>query len=387
MISEVAVEKKQFDNVFYMINNAILFVYVFFAVFFPADNSNIKVISLIIFFIYNIFPLLKSKLNKSQLWLIGFTTIWTIVTFGLSLITSNSEIITIIKRIYPSVILLMAVIVPINKLNFEKYFILALKIMAVVITMCAALDFLKILDLTKNPLCNYMHSSSNAMIGKGDDFSFYYLIFFKTSPLLLFLVFKSLKNKQYFWFLISSVSVILSGTRANVFTLFALFVLYILFVNGKDFNKFISIVVLFLILFVVLLPMMYDYISNIFIAKSGSDAVRDGHLKGIFEVLNNPVNLLFGTGWGSSFYSYGLGQNVSMVELAYWDILRQVGIIAFIPYIFMLLMPLFSAIKNKHYDAVCAYLGFLIITYTNPFLFSSTGYLAIVYMYIKKEQL
>ena len=72
-----------------------------------------------------------------------------------------------------------------------------------------------------------------------------------------------------------------------------------------------------------------------------SDLVRHGHIRGLIEVFqNNPILLLIGTGIGSTFYSYGVMQYVSSIEIPYLDLFRQMGFVLFIIYMILSLFLL-----------------------------------------------
>lgn len=112
-----------------------------------------------------------------------------------------------------------------------------------------------------------------------------------------------------------------------------------------------------------------------------SDLVRLGHIRGLIEVFqNNPIFLLIGTGIGSSFYSYGVLQYVSSIEIPYLDLFRQMGFILFTIYMMFIMYPLKKIYRQKHY--LFMYVCYLLIAATNPLLFNSTFYLIYIYIFI-----
>jgi hypothetical protein len=250
----------------------------------------------------------------------------------------------------------------------------------------AMLDVIGILDIYNNPILMWFYYSNNAMIGKGSHVTFYYLIFFKTSPLLFLSLFYCLKNKKYFSALINCIAIFFSGTRANVFILVACLIFYFIFLQPNKTFRHISIILcIFALVYILIDRSIINYIVDIFERKSSSDLVRNGHLLGIFKYWStNQLNFLVGSGFSSEFYSYGVGEYVSNIELSYWNLLRQVGLLPFIVIFCIYLYPLVSLSKDKNnYWIIISYVAYLIIAYTNPFLYSSTGVTLLLFLYFK----
>ena len=120
-----------------------------------------------------------------------------------------------------------------------------------------------------------------------------------------------------------------------------------------------------------------DNIMN-FAGSITSDQIRNRQFDSYLLIFSNPINLLFGTGFGSSFYNLGRNAFAVTAELAYFDLLRQIGLIFFIPFLLFILFPFYVLRDNT---IKVSYLGYLLISFTNPLLFSSTGFLVYLYMY------
>jgi hypothetical protein len=180
------------------------------------------------------------------------------------------------------------------------------------------------------------------------------------------------------------IALIISGTRANV--LFpVLFVLIFALFHVKNKYKDIKYI-LFIFIFVTLMLFLNDLImifKETFISKGAiSNTIRLGHIQGIKELfVNKPWIILFGSGMGSEFYSYGINSLTSSIEWSYVDLLRQMGIFFFMIFMFFVLAP-FVFIKKIAIYKKYSYLTYLFIAATNPLLFSSTSYLVFIYMYI-----
>ena len=109
-----------------------------------------------------------------------------------------------------------------------------------------------------------------------------------------------------------------------------------------------------------------------------SDNVRKGQMQSYKEIFSDFDNLFIGTGLGSYFYNYGRMEMVNSAEYAYLDLIRQVGVMFFLLFMIFVLYPLN---QNIALNRKVIYIGYLAIAFTNPLLFSSTAFLAYIYMY------
>lgn len=366
------------------VNKALIFAFLFNVVFLPNDTFNIKIISLLCLLLLNILTFLNIK-DKREMYLFLFGGIITSFTIVVSIFLTK-EIYSNISMGYPGFIMLLYPIIKKYKINFEKIFISMLKFMAYFMVICALLDILKILDIMNNPILMWLHDTSNAMVGKGPHLPLYYMMFLKTSPLLFVALLYCLPKKQYFSAMVVAGAILVSGTRANMFMMIFVVAVYFCFLQKSKQGRTISIITFFIAGMIILIDFrLVEFVLDMFQRKSSSDSVRSGHLQGIFEYWNsNPINFIIGSGFSSKFYSYGVLEEVASIELSYWNLLRQVGIIPFILIMCMYLYPIFYILKKKRKNGIYlafAYLAYLVISYTNPFLYSSTGVTLLLYMY------
>ncbi len=129
-------------------------------------------------------------------------------------------------------------------------------------------------------------------------------------------------------------------------------------------------------------PRLIQYASKMMQSAGsiGSDAVRSGQLKGLIEALRNPASLILGAGYGNVLiFDYGRGRQSTEFELAYFSLLRKVGLIWFAAYMTVLIKPLFKRIRVT---TKILHLGYLAIAFTNPLLYSSTAMIMFLYVYI-----
>jgi len=112
---------------------------------------------------------------------------------------------------------------------------------------------------------------------------------------------------------------------------------------------------------------------------SGTLNVRAGHFNSIIEVWsNNPINLLFGFGLGSTFYSSGAGKVVSNIEIDHLNVIRKYGLLWGTVFFFWVMQVAFSAIRNRQDDVRSLGWGLLVaflVAGTNPVLISPIFFL------------
>lgn len=362
-------------------HKCLIALFVFCAVLFPQDVAHIKILSLGILLMFAVLNILSGKKSGFDIVVIIFGLMITSINIVLSSIITQ-DILGSLKIGYPGFVLLIWFIIKKYGMFFKQIFFIALKLICIMIILFAALDIANVLKLTANPIAMWFHNSGNAMIGYGTSITGI-ILFFKTTPLLLLLQNDYFKNRKYVRGFIVCFAMILSGTRANMLTsILLIFVHFIFIEKNKKAKKIFWLVVLLAALLTA--NKVTTLIKNLFEAKSGSDSVRSGHLRGILLYWKqNPISLLFGSGFTSEFFSYGTNSYVSNIELSYWNLCRQVGLIMFIILMAMYIYPIFKLLKykKKYLSEICAYVGFLVIAYTNPFLYSTTGMMILLFMY------
>ena len=369
-------------SLFRLVNRGLFFIFLFNVVFIPNDTFNLKIVSLGVLLLLN-FPkiILSPASTERTIALVGGgITAYTI--FKSILLTG--EVYENIRIGYPGFILLLLPTIFYNKIEFRKVFIIILRLLALFAVVMSLLDLLHIVDMYENPILIWFKDSSNAMIGRGPHVPFYYCIFFKTSPLLYVCLVDSFNKENPFWVLISALALVISGTRANVIMLVFTVVVYLCFLQSKKKHRRFAIYTLLLFTVVLLIDgRTVDFIIDVFQRKASSDSTRDGHLQGVLEVwIKSPWKFIFGSGYSAEFYSYGLNAYTSNIELSYWNLLRQVGAFPFFLMMFGCIYPALRLIeRRREYGFLLAYFSYMVVAYSNPFLYSSTGLTIILFIY------
>ncbi len=218
------------------------------------------------------------------------------------------------------------------------------------------------------------------------------MVWYRTSPLLVFpltyflhilLIKKKRTNRTVNFLILFSIifTLFLSGTRANLLSLILILVIYTdiyLFHNHKKlfilYNEFVFVVGLYLISSALIILFSKNEPSNI---------IKYGHLVSYLQLFTtNPSILLWGQGIGLPFYSSGAQEAVFVTELQYFEMVRIWGIPITLVFICVLLLPIIEDLHAKSINHITiAYVAFLFIAGTNPFLLDSTGMLVLVYVF------
>ena len=205
-------------------------------------------------------------------------------------------------------------------------------------------------------------------------------IYFVTAPLLVIStayytekVLSSvgrIKWKYLIFLIITFLSFFLTGSRNSVIiSLVTPLLVYLIYSKTKIksymiFSSFIGIIFFY----------FRDAIFFMFSSTSKSNLGRLSLLGDYIRELEIPSTFLFGQGLGATFY---VSVNSSMqwiAELTYLEIIRHYGMFMGGILILMLLYPFiyYKRYSDKKYLLI-AYIGYLTMCITNPFIFSSSG--------------
>jgi hypothetical protein len=364
------------------LNYGLFSVFVTINVLFPGDIFNIKKFMFLTILFLNMRALVSGMMKRENFYIVFFGFIYPIMLIVYStLLTGNLW--TSFTRSFAAFLFLAMIIIRESRLNIEKIVLNAVKLIAILTIGLVLSDMLRLIDINSpSILREMMYGLDMGLMGKSPSYPLYYKVFFKTSPLMVFLLFRSFYKENIIWVVLAIITLIVSGTRANaIFTLFFIGLFY-MFYGAQRYKK-IKYVMAFIGIAIGIL--MFPFLVNVFIGivvKRGivSDTVRAGHIQGLVELFNQkPWILIFGSGMGSFFYSYGAKMMVSSIEWSLLDLWRQMGAGFFGLYLVFILLPVFK----KYIDPYkrFAYFTYLCIAATNPLLFSSTFYMVIYIMY------
>lgn len=225
---------------------------------------------------------------------------------------------------------------------------------------------------------------SAAKIGPRDFNGFIvYMVYYKTSVLLVFLMAHFATGRNFFailFCLLVSVALVMSATRANAIVGSILLASYIYFYIFDRVRVLSYLYALFII--VAGLLMVYIGYQHFFSLNEISNKVKIGHIIGYLEYFSNSgVSLVLGSGAGTGFYTPAYDKFIYASELSYFELYRLYGILS-IPFLFLILYPLY-AWRNLGREYGMAWVCYLLVAGTNPLLLSSTGMVAILIIYGK----
>jgi len=377
---EIYDERKKYYNILVGFLSSL---FLFFAIFMPADNLNFKKILFAVLIFLGINIILTNLLNNKYGFLAFMALIFPVFFILLSYFLGNN-IRTAIQIGYPGLYLVLFFLFLDEELCYTKVFINLLKVLAVFIVICGALHYIRALSIYNNIILQYLYSTENAMVGDAGNTSFGLMIFIKSSSLLIILLGYSLSCGDYKWIIISSVALFFSGTRANVFGMALLLIIW-LFLWKPEKNKMKIVrwflLVLFILLFIIVIKSFILYIQAIFIKRSGNDLTRLNYFYDVYELIRrNPSSLILGTGFGSDIYISRYNKFSNIIEASYLDMFRQIGIIGMSFFSYFLIKPIQKI--NRYFWIVFSYIIYLIIASTNPLLYTSTAYIGYIYIYL-----
>jgi hypothetical protein len=122
----------------------------------------------------------------------------------------------------------------------------------------------------------------------------------------------------------------------------------------------------------------HDEIATLFDPNEASNSVKLLMLNDYAAIFSDPSNLVFGKGLGSYEYWSGRGYKFD-TELTYLEIIRNFGLLLGGLMILLLIYPIvYAFILHRSYkekNIVLAYAAYLVMSMSNPLLFSSMGIL------------
>ncbi|WP_157493676.1 hypothetical protein [Draconibacterium sediminis] len=218
------------------------------------------------------------------------------------------------------------------------------------------------------------------------------MIYFRTSPLLVFplayflqriLMDKTSKARFIHYFILTAiiVTLFLSGTRANLVSLLFIILFYVCLWTFKKSKP--AFILLSLVLSLVFIYEVSTILTILFDKSEISNSVKLGHFESYLDYFSkNGLQLFFGQGFGGAFYSSGFNKLTTVTELTYLETIRVWGLPITFIFILILILPIIKDIRDKNFSSVSvAYIAYLFIAGTNPFLFSSTGMMVLVYVF------
>lgn len=354
-------------------------------VFFPGDTLNLNVVFWGGACVFGLNAFVSSIKKGKYSYIIIMGTLYPFLLMIWSSIITG-KISAAISEAYCPVYILLFVLIGYYEIDYEKIVMIMLKILAILTVSIFLLDFLGMIDVNSGFINSFVYKYDMGIMGKSPMYANYYKIFFKASPLLVLLFPYCMKRKQFFMVGIVFFALVISGTRANMLVGAMLLLIGIISIWQKNKKSQIIIIGVILLLFLMIFPQILIMLEDIMNATGSvnSDTVRIGQIRSFFDVLSNPQNLILGQGFGSEFWDAGRMMYSFSSEISYFDLLRKIGLIWFIPFAYFILKPFKFQIDIY---IKLTYCGYLLIALTNPLLFSTTAFVMYIYLYSKQYQM
>lgn len=277
-----------------------------------------------------------------------------------------------------------AILIYFTRINVLKYLSIALSILAIQILLLTAVVL--IYPETHIPIYTFGEHYGIFSIDAGRDYGSglkLFQMYFVTSSMLVIpiayyfdLAKTSKQNIGFHWALVllSICAMFVAGTRNNM--IMAIVLPVTLFVMYSKYR--LGMTILMAAATGLFIFAWHDEIAILFDPTEASNYVKLSMLEDYAVIFSDPNNLLFGRGLGS--YEYWTGRGYKFVtELTYLEIIRNFGLLLGGLMILLLLYPIVYAFvirrSYKKKNIVLAYAVYLIMSISNPLLFSSMGML------------
>lgn len=212
-------------------------------------------------------------------------------------------------------------------------------------------------------------------------------VFYRWTFMIIPVVLLQVNNSKKL-LLIGIIAILMTLSTGAIFFFFFGLLLIIMKKNGIKRKTKKNILMVFVLVVVVIIILMFSNYSNIIfgvIDKFSSDnistSVKLGHIESIMHLILSDIKvLIFGTGIGSSFYSIGAGTYVTNVEVSYFNLLRQFGIVylfVFFAYVFNVYKGLSKTDTNGKILGV-GILSLFMAAGTNPLLISPVFFIPLM---------
>ena len=324
---------------------------------------------------------------KISIGLLIYTFLMTLIpitSVGYYLVTDGSEPFEGFLLLKSYLFISFAILIYFTRINAMKYLSIALTILAIQILLLTAVVL--IYPETHIPLYTFGEDYGIFSIDSGRDYGSgfkWFQMYFVTSSMLVIpiayyfdLAKSSKQNIGFYWALVllSICAMFIAGTRNNM--IMAIVLPATLFVVYSK-HRLDTIILMAAAIGLFIFTWRVE-IATFFDPTEASNNVKLSMLEDYAVIFSDSNNLLFGRGLGSYECWTGRGYNF-VTELTYLEIIRNFGLLLGGLMILLLLYPIAYAFlisrSYKKKNIVLAYAAYLIMSISNPLLFSSMGML------------
>jgi hypothetical protein len=194
-------------------------------------------------------------------------------------------------------------------------------------------------------------------------------IYLKSSLFLIF-TYCCVINKSSIRTLTIIIATIVTTSKALLATQLLLLSLRI---KDRFWSALLFFVVLFIgvIIFLDDVVILFNYLNSTFQGQSKTFLVRLSHFNDLSTLFaDNPLNLMFGFGAGSSFYSTYYHYFISNIELDHLNAIRKFGLVWFCVFMVLIIHTVIQTYKHGYRNIALGLLLSFVLAGTNPVLLS-----------------
>jgi hypothetical protein len=279
-----------------------------------------------------------------------------------------------------------------TRIDFSKIFsISTLLLVPITIILFFFIGEFELADIAFKEFDNTFVVSRRAFGG----FVFDPVVFYKTSPLLIFGLSYLCSKNRFKYSIVNIVLIILclitmliSGTRANMLSSFiiVIFYIYINYFAISKIRKTFFLVISFLSFLFFMIPFLGTYVFD----KSEQSNETKLSLIGDYFLFwkNNVLSIFLGQGLGCGFMTTERGLSY-MAEPTYFEVIRMFGVLGGAIIFVFIAIPIYlffisksSPLYKKYFFMLVAYIFYVFLEIpSNPLLLASTGMIVMVIMY------
>ncbi len=213
------------------------------------------------------------------------------------------------------------------------------------------------------------------------NFRYMYTYFISSPILVMALAYFSYqvlhtKARARFWniclLVLNMVGMFRAGTRNDMIASAAVPMVVFFWYSTKKI-KFAAVAFIAIGIMIGLYPKV---IVDLFSTKDISNSVRVHLVSDYKTILSNPTDFLAGQGVGSYFISSTRTDYISISEVSYLELLREYGLLLYIPFLLLLMLPLVRLLNSQYRSYHYLFLAFgfyLLMGVSDPMLVSSDG--------------
>ena len=193
-------------------------------------------------------------------------------------------------------------------------------------------------------------------------------VYFQATLSLVPIAILSIFFKKYLITILLLIALIVSPSRTGF-----LFVCFYLIANItlNNFSPFKILLFTLLLISLFSFPPIFDRFIKMFTSENEGSSIRIGHLSSIYDFfIKNPINIIFGQGPGTYFYSYGTKTLENNMEISQVEFIRKFGLISFFFFLAFYFIPFLSIKKDNTKPIIHALFFYFLVSFSNPVMYS-----------------